>query len=128
MMLTTKGRYAILAIADIAQHSEEINVTLDNIATRQGLSKKILETVMPALVREGHLISKHGRSGGYRLTKQPKEYFLLNIVLTFQDEDAPSGNKKPCPKLSKQPCAATKLDTLINSSLKALTIADLLVS
>ena len=79
-MISTKGRYALRVMVDLAEHSGEANVPLKDIAERQGISKKYLETIVKHLV-EGKLVEGlSGKGGGYRLTRQPEEYSVGEIL------------------------------------------------
>ena len=79
-MISTKGRYALRVMIDLAEHNGEGCVPLKDIAERQGISKKYLETIVKHLV-EGKLVEGlSGKGGGYRLTRQPEEYSVGEIL------------------------------------------------
>ena len=79
-MISTKGRYALRVMVDLAEHNGEGCVPLKDIAERQGISKKYLETIVKHLV-EGKLVEGlSGKGGGYRLTRQPEEYSVGEIL------------------------------------------------
>lgn len=80
MMVSTKGRYALMVLIDIAQNGEDEYIPLVDIANRQGLSMKYLELVV-AMLNKGNLItSRRGKSGGYKLIKKPEEYNINEIL------------------------------------------------
>ena len=80
MMISTKGRYALRVMLDLAEHSEEGYIPLKDIAERQNISKKYLEVIMKELV-SGKLVSGvSGKGGGYKLIKKPEEYSVGEIL------------------------------------------------
>ena len=79
-MISTKGRYALRVMLDLAEHADEAHVPLKDIAERQGISKKYLEIIVKSLV-EGRLIEGiSGKGGGYRLCRKPEEYSVGEIL------------------------------------------------
>lgn len=77
-MFSTKGQYALRAMADLAQH--EGWVSLGDVAKRQNISRKYLEQVIGIMSRAGYVKSLRGKGGGYQLTKAPSEYTLGQIL------------------------------------------------
>ena len=71
MNITSKGRYALRVMLDLAQHREEGYISLKTIADRQGYSMKYLEMIVGSLKREGLVASTRGKEGGYRLVRDP---------------------------------------------------------
>lgn len=103
-MISTKGRYALRVMIDLAEHRKEGYISLKDIAARQEISKKYLETIAKGLV-EGKLITGHGgRSGGYRLCREPEEYTVGEILETMEGSLAAvaclSKNAAPCSRKS----------------------------
>ncbi len=103
-MISTKGRYGIRVMIDLAEHQREGRIPLKDIAERQGISKKYLEIVVRDLV-QGELISgTSGKGGGYSLTRPPEDYTILEILELLEGTLAPvaclSGAKKDCPRES----------------------------
>ncbi|MBE6480622.1 MAG: RrF2 family transcriptional regulator [Olsenella sp.] len=86
-MFSTKGRYALRVMADLANH--EGWVSLGDIAERQGISRKYLEQVMALLLKAGYVESTRGKSGGYRLAQPAEEYTLGNILRAVEGTLAP---------------------------------------
>ena len=79
-MFTTKGRYALRVMIDLAEHKDEGCIPLKDVAERQGISKKYLEIIVKDLVK-GNLISGvSGKGGGYRLCRKPEEYPIGEIL------------------------------------------------
>ena len=79
-MISTRGRYALRMMLDLAQNQGDGYVALRDIAARQEISKKYLEQIIPLLNRVGLLQTTRGVQGGYRLTRRPEEYTVLNIL------------------------------------------------
>lgn len=79
-MISTKGRYALRVMLDLAQHRDEGYIPLKDIASRQEVSEKYLEIILKALVREKLLLGLRGKGGGYRLTREPAEYTVGEIL------------------------------------------------
>ena len=79
-MISTKGRYALRVMIDLAQHMEEEYVPLNEIAIRQEISEKYLEIVLKILVKKNLLKGRRGKGGGYQLTRKPSEYTIGEIL------------------------------------------------
>jgi len=80
MRLTTKGRYAVTAILDLAMHTDERPVVLADISERQGISLSYLEQLFAKLKRSGLVVSLRGPGGGYRLSRGEEDIFIAQIV------------------------------------------------
>ena len=80
MIVSTKGRYALRVMIDLAEHRSEKYVPLKEVAARQEISEKYLENILKVLVQNGFLEGLRGKGGGYRLTKSPEEYTLASIL------------------------------------------------
>ncbi|MBP3869069.1 MAG: Rrf2 family transcriptional regulator [Solobacterium sp.] len=103
-MISTKGRYAIRVMLDLAEHREEGFIPLKDIAERQGISKKYLEIIVRDLV-QGELISGvSGKGGGYKLCRKPEKYRIGEIIERMEGTLAPvsclSTKKQECPRAS----------------------------
>ena len=70
-MISTKGRYALRVMIDLAEHQEDRYIPLKDIAARQEISEKYLEIILKALVQEKLLVGLRGKGGGYKLTRSP---------------------------------------------------------
>ena len=79
-MISTRGRYALRVMIDLAEHGGDAYVPLQAVARRQGVSKKYLEIIVKALVNGGLVTGASGRSGGYRLCRAPAEISVWEIL------------------------------------------------
>lgn len=86
MRLTTKGRYAVTAMLDLAFHSQIHPVTLTDIATRQTISLSYLEQLFSRLRRAGLVVGVRGPGGGYKLSREPSEVSISNIILAVDEQ------------------------------------------
>ena len=100
MKLTTKGRYAVMALADLAKFDNEIPVSLRDISLRQGISLLYLEQIFSKLKKSNIVKSIRGSNGGYVLTKNPSEIKLSNIFSAVREEV----KTVQCKKDSKKSC------------------------
>lgn len=130
MMISTKGRYALRVMVDMAEHQSDGYLPLKEIATRQGLSEKYLESILKGLVQGGLLSGLRGKGGGYRLTRAPEDYRVGDILRLTEGSLAPVAclhNAPDCPRL--QDCRTLpmwkKLNRLIQDFFDGITIADL---
>lgn len=89
MKISTKGRYALRMLIDLAEHNEKGFIALKEIAERQDISKKYLEQIIPILNRSGILITNRGYQGGYKLGKNPKEITVGEILRNTEGSMAP---------------------------------------
>ena len=134
MFASTKGRYALRVLADLAEHGTDQNeyIPLKDIARRQEISEKYLEAIVKMLVKEKLLIGVRGKGGGYRLARKPEEYPIGEIlrvteggihVVSCLAEDADT-----CPRSASCRTLSmwTRLDELIGNYLDSITIADLI--
>ena len=80
IMISTKGRYAVRVMIDLAEHNDQKNVPLKEIAERQEISKKYLEAIVKDLVASGLVKGSSGKGGGYKLVKDPDEYTVGEIL------------------------------------------------
>ena len=79
-MISTKGRYALRVMIDLAQHEGEGNIPLKDIAERQDISKKYLEIIVKDMVAGGLLVGASGKGGGYKLVRDPKDYNIGEVL------------------------------------------------
>ena len=80
MKISTKGRYALRTMIDLAMNDTGENISIKAIAARQGISTKYLEQIISTLNKAGYVKSERGANGGYRLTKKPEEYTVCMIL------------------------------------------------
>ena len=131
MRISTKGRYALRLMTDIAIHSKEGNVSLKDVAERQQISMKYLEQIAGMLSRAGMLRSSRGAQGGYQLVKAPEEYSLGSILRLTEGELAPvaclEGPENRCARCNA--CSTldfwTGLYAVVNEYVNQHTLAEL---
>lgn len=88
-MISTRGRYALRVMIDIAENGQGGYIPLDDIAKRQQISEKYLESILVLLTRGGLLEGARGKGGGYKLTREPSKYPLLDILKLTEGSLAP---------------------------------------
>lgn len=89
MMISTRGRYALRVMIDLAEHGECGYIPMKEVAKRQGISLKYLERIMPALSKNHLVEGVQGKGGGYRLSRLPKEYTVGEILRLTEGDLAP---------------------------------------
>ena len=132
MIVSTKGRYALRVMIDLAEQNREAYVPLKEIAKRQNISQKYMEGIMTILSKNNFIEAIHGKGGGYRLCRQPKENTVGEILrLTDGDiipvsclecEGAYCDKSAECRTVSMWKQAAV----LMNDYFDGITIADLM--
>ena len=88
-MISTKGRYAIRILLDLAEHNNGSYIPMKEVASRQDISLKYIEKIMPSLKAAGLIDSVHGIGGGYKLTRDPDQYTLWDILSVAEGDLAP---------------------------------------
>lgn len=134
MMISTRGRYALRVMIDLAEQSSDGYVSMKSVAERQDVSLKYLEKILPDLVKADFIEGVHGKGGGYRLTRRPEEYRIGDILRLTEGDLAPVAclecNAEPCKRAAE--CRTipvwSKLNTLINDYLDGVTLAELMRS
>lgn len=133
MMVSTRGRYALLVMMDLAQHEAEGFVSLKEVAERQQISMKYLEAIVGMLNRAGMLASKRGKEGGYRLLRPASGYSIGEILKLTEGSLAPVAcmEDQTCADCAQSTGCQTlplwkKLDDMIESYLARVTLADLM--
>lgn len=131
MMISTRGRYALRVLIDLAEQNSSSFVTLREIAERQEISEKYLESIVNPLVKAGVLDGLRGKGGGYRLACSPDEINVLHVLQVMEGTLAPVA----CMDETKKPCARSSscqtlplwqgLDEVVNAYLSKFTIQDL---
>ena len=86
MMISSKGRYALRAMIDLAEQQKTEYIPLKEIAERQNISQKYLESIMTILSKSNYIDALHGKGGGYRLNRSPKEYRVGDIFRVVQED------------------------------------------
>ena len=134
MKISTKGRYALRMMLDLAKHQGEKGkyVALKDIAERQEISKKYLEQIIPILNKSGMLITNRGYQGGYRLSKSPDKYTVGDILRATEGSLAPVScletEENTCPRKDSCPTLSMweGLYKNISDYLDGITLQDLL--
>lgn len=130
MKISTKGRYALRVMIDLAVNDKGDYVSLKDISNRQEVSLKYLEQIMAMLNKAGYVKSSRGNNGGYRLAKSPEEYKVGDILRKTEGDLAPIAcvNGEECSK--RENCKTFKfwqgLDNVINEYVDSKTLADLI--
>lgn len=131
MMISTKGRYAIRFMIDLAEQPEGIPIPLDDTARRQDISKKYLESVVKLLVNANLVKGTSGKGGGYRLLRTPEEYPIEEILRITEGSLATvaclDNHAEKCPREAhcKTLPMWKKFDHMIYDFFHNITIADL---
>ena len=89
MMISTRGRYALRVVIDLAQHKEDGFIPMKSVAERQGISLKYIEKIMPVLSKNKLVEGIHGKGGGYRLNSPPENYTVGEILRLTDGNLAP---------------------------------------
>lgn len=132
MLVSTKGRYALRVMIDLAEHQADGFIPLKVIAERQEISEKYLENIIKLLVRAKLLTGVRGKGGGYRLAKAPEQYTVESILCITEDSMAPvsclDANADACSRSAE--CRTLPmwrgLDRLITEYFENITLADLM--
>ena len=99
-MISTKGRYALRVLIDLAEHGGEKYIPLKDVAERQEISLKYLERILPVLTKKGLIDGIHGKGGGYRLTCDPEKCTVWDVLSLAEGNLAPVA----CLECDAAPC------------------------
>ena len=131
-MISTKGRYALRVMIDMAQQNTDGYIPLEEIATRQGISKKYLESILSVLVKEKLIKGLRGKGGGYKLTRELKDYAVgeileltegsLAVVACTESDEITCDRKGECKTLPMW----LKFDKMVHDFFYSITLEDLL--
>ena len=132
-MISTRGRYALRILLDLAEHQGESDyLPLKEVAERQEISEKYLESIVKSLVQAKILKGSRGKGGGYRLMKSPKECTLGSVLRLTEGDLAPVSCLEEgavnCERASECPTLPTwmRLNSLIQQFLDSVSLADLM--
>ena len=100
MLVSTRGRYALRVLIDLAEHQAEGYLAMKSVAERQGISLKYLERILPVLAKNGLIEGIQGKGGGYRLTQAPEDYRVGDILRLTEGDLAPVA----CLECGAAPC------------------------
>jgi Rrf2 family protein len=131
MLISTKGRYALRVMIDLAEHKDAERIPLKERAERQDISQKYIEAIMTLLSKKGFVDAAHGKGGGYKLNRKPEEYKIGEILRLTEGSLSPvaclEAGAEECPR--KANCRTlplwTKLDELVEGYLDSVSLADL---
>ena len=131
-MISTRGRYALRVMIDLAEHSNGGYTPMKDVAARQEISLKYLERILPVLAKNGLVEGIQGKGGGYRLTREPAAYPVGEILRLTEGDLAPVA----CLENGSTPCGRSiecrtfemwnRLNQLINDFFDGITLADLM--
>ena len=132
MTISTKGRYALRIMIDLAENGDGSYIPMKKVAQRQDLPLKYLEHILPVLTQNNILEGQHGKGGGYRLTRKPEEYTVGEILRLAEGNLAPVAclecGAEPCKKMNE--CRTISmwknLQSLIDGYFDGITIKDLM--
>ncbi len=132
MMISTKGRYALRVMIDLAEQQKTSYIPLKEVANRQNISQKYLESIMTVLSKNNFIEALHGKGGGYRLNREPADYKVGDILRLIEGTLAPVA----CLECGAKPCEYTsecrtlpmwrEFNDLINNYFDSVSIADLM--
>lgn len=134
MMISTRGRYALRVLIDMAEHQDGEYIPLKEVAARQGISLNYVERIMSVLTKAKLVEGLHGKGGGYRLTKSPNQYKVGDILRLAEGDLAPVAclgcEAKECDR--KDECRTfsmwDKFYNITNEYFDGITLADLMQS
>ncbi|MBR6192554.1 MAG: RrF2 family transcriptional regulator [Treponema sp.] len=132
MLVSTRGRYALRVLIDLAQQPNDTWTPLKEIASRQDISQKYIEAIMTLLSKNGLVDAVHGKGGGYKLNRDIKDYKVGEVLNLTEGSLSPvaclMAGAEPCPKAPN--CKTlpmwTKLNSLVNDYLNSVSLADLI--
>ncbi len=132
MMISTRGRYALRVLIDLAEHTDCGFIPMKEIAERQGISLKYLGQIIPVLSKNGFVEAVHGKGGGYRLLKPPAECRIGDILRLTEGDLAPVSclecGAKPCERAFE--CRTypmwTEFYRIVNNYFDGITLADVM--
>lgn len=131
MMISTKGRYALRVMIDLAEHNPDTYTPLKDIAKRQNISEKYLEIIIKVLSQARFVYGLRGKGGGYRLARHPRTYTVGSILKLTEGSLAPVACLECSPNTCEraQTCKTLpmwqKLDQMIDEYFEGITLADL---
>ena len=132
MMISTRGRYALRVLIDLAEHQNGRHMPMKEVASRQDISLNYIERIMPVLTKAKLVEGIHGKGGGYRLTKAPDQYRVGEILRLTEGDLAPVAcigcDAKKCSRIDQ--CRTfsmwDKFYAMTNEYFDGITLADLM--
>lgn len=132
MLISTKGRYALRVLLDLAENQSDGYIAMKKVAERQALSLKYIERIMPVLSKNNYVEGVHGKGGDYRLSREPKDYRVGDILRLAEGDLAPvtclSCNAEKCNRAETCPTLPmwTEFHNMVNNYFDGITLADLM--
>ena len=132
MLISTRGRYALRVLLDLAEHKGDGYIPMKSVAERQGLSLKYIQAIMPVLSKNGLIEGVHGKGGGYRLSKPLSEYKVGDILRLTEGNLAPvtclECDAKPCVRADTCPTLPmwTKFHKMVIDYFDGITLENLI--
>ena len=132
MMISSRGRYSLRVMVDLAEHKNDCYIPMKDVAQRQDISLKYISKIMPVLTKAKLVDGVHGKGGGYKLNRAPEEYKVGEILRLFEEDLSPCAcledNAKPCELACE--CRTfpmwSKFFHIVNDYFDSITIADLM--
>lgn len=132
MLISTRGRYALRVLLDLAENQNNGYIAMKKVAERQDLSLKYIEKIMPVLSKNKYVEGVHGKGGGYRLSREPKDYKVGDILRLAEGDLAPVAclgcGAKPCDRAES--CRTLPMwqefYKMVNDYFDGITLADLM--
>lgn len=133
MFISTKGRYVLRIMVDLAENCQGGYIAMKDVAERQGMAMKYLEKILPILVKNEMIEGVHGKGGGYRLTRKPEDYRIGEILRLTEGDLAPAAcldcnSEEDCGRLNT--CRTmplwTELKEVVTEFLDSKTLSDLM--
>ncbi len=134
MKISTRGRYSLRMMIDLAQHFGDGYIALKDISERQDISKKYLEQIIPFLNRSGLLLTNRGHMGGYQLSRDPSEITVLDILVSAEGSLAPVSCMESDPNLCEKCDSCLTLPLyeglyrVVTDYLHSITLQDVITS
>ncbi|MBQ8232297.1 MAG: RrF2 family transcriptional regulator [Lachnospiraceae bacterium] len=132
MLISSRGRYALRVMIDLAEHNTGEYTPLKEISARQNISRKYLENIMTVLSKADYVEGVHGKGGGYRLNRAPEEYIIGDLLRLTEGTLAPVA----CLECENEPCVRAgecrtlpiwdRLNTMINGYLDSVSLGDII--
>ena len=126
MMISTKGRNALRIMIDLAQHQDDGNIPLRDIATRQNASLKYLEAIAGKLSKKELITARHGKNGGYRLNRPVENYTVGDILRLTEGDLSPVSCDAQCDRNCPSRSMWTKLGKMIDDFFDGITLKQLM--
>ena len=132
MLISTRGRYALRFLVDLAENQDAGYITTRELAERQEISQKYAERLMGLLSKNNFVKTQHGKGGGYKLAKNPEDYKVSEILLAMDEDLSPveclTCKPNECPRAEN--CKTlpmwTELDKMISNFFENTTLKDLM--